>query len=91
MPRDPHRVFVPRTVSELAGAKCRYCGAAILWGWTAQGRRVPLDPAGTVAVAGGSYLVSHWATCTEAERAARVRDRKRDQARRRREGPGLFG
>lgn len=62
-------------------ATCRGCGAEIVWGVTSDGKRIPLDPrppvyhTGTLREDGGvncerdrEALVSHFATCREANR-----------------------
>jgi hypothetical protein len=56
----------PKTRAELEAAgydflnqaKCRGCGAAILWFSTPKGKRMPFDAA---------TLEPHWATCPQAE------------------------
>lgn len=62
-------------------AHCRGCGAEIVWGVTADGKRIPLDPrplvyrTGTLLPDGGvrcerdrEALASHFGTCPQANR-----------------------
>lgn len=50
-------------VSEVRVERCRSCGAAIVWGYTKNGRPCPYD-----FVDGQATTVSHFATCPQASR-----------------------
>lgn len=58
---------------------CRGCGKVIVWGVTPDGKRIPLDPkppvyrteergAEVIAARDREAMVSHFATCPEANR-----------------------
>lgn len=84
--RQPHRVAVDEALFRGRRSPCRFCPAFVVWARTERGSLVPLDVDGSEVLDDGRFsLVSHWATCTGAKRAAAYRDAKR--ARRERNEP----
>lgn len=65
-----------------AEARCRGCNKLICWGTTAEGKKIPLDPAPAIYELGElglhgplvaktkqhQFMVSHFATCPDASR-----------------------
>ena len=78
---DKPRVEFKITREQFANqGECRSCGAAIVWAKSAKGKNMPLDAASKVWRDGAYWLVSHFATCPEADsfRKPRVADVARE-------------